>query len=179
MVREQLYKGCVVHDFLKTTLQSTDFTIQSAPHRNPALSVEQLAVMLEYQTALQHFPKEIRTTFGRRAGYLLTTGATGVQNTKLHMPKDLAEDVHQTYLADAKALDRTFLSGPVLAEELERTRATAPAARQSILAEDIFDQDSLKILRRNAKAIANLIDFAPESIKESFTAAMNTAVFAG
>ncbi len=178
LVRAELYKGCVVHDFLKTTLQNGDFTIQNLIRRNSSLSVEQLAIMLEYQNALREFPKELRVLFGRRAGHILTTRAQDGAHTKLHMPHHLAQKVHKTYHADAQALDRRFFADPVMSQALEAARISAPKCQQSILAEDIFDPDSQRLLRRNASAIASLIKFAPEVVKERFATVMNTTLFA-
>lgn len=131
MIRDGLYRNCVVQDFLRYALQSEDFSLSWQPDANPSLCAQDIALLREIHQQLDG-----AGVTPAQAGYL--GAALGEQmavypapdGQRLHLPEALAEQVAAGCKQDAEALDGLFFDGTPMGDALEALKGagdTPPA----------------------------------------------------
>lgn len=112
--RDRLEGGDAVQDFLGFVLEGP-VSLPDRARVNTALSVPDLALVRHCQTLIRgdaDRPLRGQDKAGRSlAGQLAATGGAG---DRLALHRALAETLHDTYAADAEAVDRRFVDGPPL-----------------------------------------------------------------
>ena len=172
MIREALLDRDVVRDFLAFALQTEDFTLGPTPSANESVSLEDLAILREYQLAL-------RGTSRRRSDFQPSVGrdlarrmseAAGPGGTKVRIHKDLAERVRVACAADAKALDAAFFTGAPMATALAAAPDRAVEAAQSLALGDHYAPREEYLIRVFIDHAVAMVQAEPEAIAEKLRA---------
>lgn len=133
MIRSELYQGSVVDDFVRHTFGTEDFTIATGEQANESLELVDLMRLKVLQARILDIPnRDLRRTMGWEFARIVGTIPRPEEKTKLRLHRKLAQDIHDTYLKDARAMDRTFFEGrPLLETELKSAVETAIPEPQS------------------------------------------------
>ena len=171
MIRDVLYRGSVVDDFLQFLFGDTEFATKSGLVDNESLSLENLLVARE---AYRHITVGSRTSsIGRNLGRYLAANATG-PGTRLRMHRALAEEVLAAYREDAEKLDTAFFADGAFGDRpmlraLEKAVEEAPDEPQSMRLEDHFTPDQLRMIRVWSQLIGQMFQAEPEGWGQHFT----------
>lgn len=165
MIRKDLYRNCVVHDFLNFAFKGAEFSLLNDPSSNLSLSLEDLSMLREFHLmnkGQKGYDKE-RSAFGWHFARILTN-MPRKQHTKPSLHKSLAKDVINTYQADAAQLDKDFFQGTPLTDSLLASEAKAVNKAQSIEAADYFKDDDLRTMQVWAQLLSILVQDNPEEV---------------
>lgn len=159
MIRSQLYQGDVVSDFIHHAFGGLAFTISGESQANESLCLEDLMRLKVLQKALLHQSKDLRLKVGwevsRLAGHLPPAPA----RTRLQLHRALAKTLRDSYLEDARNMDRMFFSGePLMQNELHAAVKKAIAKPQSTAPADHLSPSELHGLTLMAGMISGLLD---------------------
>ncbi|MBQ4824441.1 hypothetical protein J4729_07735 [Leisingera sp. HS039] len=159
MIRSQLYQGDVVSDFIHHAFGGLGFTISGESQANESLCLEDLMRLKVLQKALLHQSKDLRLKvgweFSRLAGHLPPAPA----RTRLQLYRALAKTLRDSYLEDARNMDRMFFSGePLMENELHTAVKKAIAKPQSTAPADHLSPSELHGLTLMAGMISGLLD---------------------
>ena len=132
-VRDQLYQGSVVADFIRHGFAQEDFRIEEVDHANQSLCLEDLMRLKVLQSQHAKHPHKLNHALGWEAARLLGTLPAPQTRTRLGLHKALARNIHSTYLQDARAMDQRFFDAkPLLETELTHAVDHATEAAQSL-----------------------------------------------
>ncbi|OWU72419.1 hypothetical protein ATO1_22275 [Phaeobacter sp. 22II1-1F12B] len=166
MVRNRLYKGDVVYDFLREILKTEDFAVNSSGHANISPTLDHLACLLEVHKALNKakISEDLRTVVGRLLATKLTA-TPAASGDKLKMPRNLLPLLQEAYAEDAAALDSEFFDGPLFTNELKKAEDSATDTPQKIKARARFSRSEVHNLQRIATRLAATIANDPKEWK--------------
>lgn len=167
MIREELWQGCVVHDFLATALGDRNLAVTGPTTDNSSLSVEDLAVLSMVQARLRAHGKWGRHALGWTFSRL--AAARPAKGTRLRLHRALAERVAADHAADAEAMDRDFFGGrPLLRGALAAAVETASEAPVPLAPEALFAPDERRRLELMADLVAEMYARAPKGWRPHF-----------
>jgi hypothetical protein len=157
MIRDQLHQGSVVADLVHHGFGHRDFQVTETNRSNQSLCLEDLMRLKVLQTHLADHPHKFSHAFGWEISRLINTLPPLETRTKLQLHKSLADDIHATYLEDARAVDREFLGGkPLLETELTNALATPHEDAQSFSPADWLAPSEIRTLNLLAALIADM-----------------------
>lgn len=158
MIRSQLYRGSVVEDFVHHAFGGIPFTVASGSSANESFCLEDLMRLKVLQRHLKT-SRILRLRIGWEIYRLASQLPPPPQRTKLQLHKSLAEDIRDTYLDDAKAMDREFFGGePLLEDELHTAVEKALDAPQSVEPADYLSASELRSLELMSGMIAGMLE---------------------
>lgn len=130
MIRDQLYKGDVVEDFIHHAFRGLDYEIAADDAANESLCLEDL-MRLKVLHQIVDRPN-LRHRLGWEFSRLLGHLPPPPSRSKLKLHKSLADKIHTFYLKDARAMDEAFFGGaPLMESELHTAVKTAIPEAQS------------------------------------------------
>lgn len=158
MIRSQLHQGDVVSDFIHHAFGGIPFTLSGGSQANESLCLEDLMRLKVLQAHLKA-PYELRLKMGWEFARLTGQLPPPPARTRLQLHKSLAEDIRDTYLADARNMDREFFGGqPLLEDELHTAVEKALPAPQSTDPADYLPESELRSLELMSGMIAGLLE---------------------
>lgn len=158
MIRDQLYKGDVVQDFVHHAFGGIPFHVEDADTANESLCLEDLMRLKVLQSRLK-VPRLLRLMTGWEIQRLIGHMPPPPQRTKLQLHRNLAEDIQATYLDDARAMDKAFFDGaPLMETELYAAVEKAIEAPQSTDPADHLSASELRSLNLMARLVAGLLE---------------------
>jgi hypothetical protein len=178
MIRDRLREGDVVRDFLDYVFEGRPFALIEEPGSNESLSLQDLAQLREFHLAVRGRPElaRARKTIGWNFARILgASPRPGGIRPRLH--ESLAERVIADYARDAATLDAEHFDGTPMTDALHAALARAVPAPQSILAEDHFAPDALRMLRAWVALAALMLEHEPDALPPHFQA-LQAAQFA-
>lgn len=160
MIRNQLYQGSVVDDFILHAFGTKDFTIIGETGANESLCLEDLMRLKALQSYIfKGSGPKLRHAIGWEFARVVNQMPPPESPTKLRLHKSLAEKVHTAYLDDAREMDREFFDGePLLASDLKRTVETAIPQALSTDPADHLSQSEMRSLEAFSRIIAGLLE---------------------
>jgi len=159
MIRDQLVDGSVVHDFIRHGFGETGFQVTGNAPANESLSLQDLMRLKVLQSCCTRYPQKLRHALGWEFSRVVATLPPCETRTKLTLHKALAEDIHDFYLNDARALDAEFFDGVSLMEtELDKAVTTAPEAAQPVEPEAHFSASELRALHLLSEMVAGMLE---------------------
>lgn len=160
MVRERLLGGSVVQDFMRTVLGAdVPFTVTSDRSVNESLSLEQIILIQEFRRQIGPHETPMRRHTGRALGALMAGRDTPGANTRVALHREVAEEIRDFYLADARLVDSTyFADSPVMEAELHREVEAAVPVAQSMEPADHLTPDVLETIRLLSRMFAAVVD---------------------
>ncbi len=175
-LRDQLYRGDVVTDFLKTALETEDFEVAGSLQSNPSLTLSQLSLLrlmhqhLKDAHAAFRKPRNLlepRKELGRGvADYILANGL-GADAPKPRMPAGLIERFQARYAADAEALDTAFFDGFPMSDALQAAAKSVTEEAQSLEAADHFEPEVIQSVKAFTELLAELMVARPANFKQA------------
>lgn len=163
MIREHLYQGDVVKDFIRHAFATHDFQITGAGAANASLDLEDLMRLKVLQRHLLEHRNQPR--YRHMLGWefsriLATLPAPQTQTrTKLRLHRSLGEKLHATYLADARAMDQSFFDrAPLLENALTGALKAAADTPQSVEPADYLPPSELRSLAVLSKVICGMLE---------------------
>lgn len=158
MIRSQLHQGDVVSDFVHHAFSGIPFTISGDSQANESLCLEDL---MRLKVLQQNLPVSngLRLMAGWEFARIVGHMPPPATRSKLQLHKSLAEDIRDTYLADARNMDREFFGGaPLLETELHAAVEKAVARPQSTDPADYLSVSELRSLELMSQMIAGLLE---------------------
>lgn len=157
MIRSELYQNSVVKDFVHHAFGGVEFEISGTGAANESLYLEDLMRLKMLQKEIRD-ARDLRLKLGWEFSRLLGTLPPSPTRTKLQLHRSLAQDIHDTYMDDARAMDLMFFDGrPLMETELQRAVETARDQPQSTDPKDHFTASELRSLEIMSKLIAGLL----------------------
>ncbi len=163
MIRDRLYQGDVVKDFLSYVLRTTDFTMKDSVGANESLSLSDVVMLRAYHRMpkLGQRKVDVRGKAGWHFARVLAELPTE-DRTRLGIHKSLMDQIETTYRADAEALDAAFFDGTPMAEALDRSHGKALPEAQSLELADYFDADAMRLIPLFAAVTDDLLARQPK-----------------
>lgn len=130
MIRSGLYKGCVVQDFLRYVLDSTDFTLSWDPDANPSLSAQDMELLRGFHSRLDagHVTPAQAGFLGAELGRQLAERPDHA-GQRLTLPAALAEQLAVLCEKDAADLDGMFFEGTPMGDALRDVQGADAGAK--------------------------------------------------
>lgn len=130
MIRSQLYKGCVVQDFLSYALNSTDFTLSWDPDANPSLSAQDMDLLRGFHSRLDagHMSPAQASFLGAELGKQLADHPDQA-GSRVILPAGLADPLTALCEKDAADLDRMFFDGTPMGDALRGLQGADAGAK--------------------------------------------------
>lgn len=158
MIRSQLYQGSVVDDFVHHAFGGVPFTITGDSQANESLCLEDLMRLKVLQSHLKA-PHDLRLKIGWEFSRLTGHLPPPPKRTRLQLHKSLAAEIRDTYLGDARNMDREFFGGePLMENELHAAVEKALAAPQSTEPADHLPPSELRGLEILSGMISGLLE---------------------
>mgnify|MGYP000215171464 CR=1 FL=1 len=159
MIRSQLRDGDVVNDFLHHAFDQVPFTLKGGAQANESLDLTDLMRLKVLQRHCQDKPPKLRHTLGWEFARVAATLPPPPKRLKLALHRELAEQIRETYLEDARAMDRTFFGGqPLLEAELDAAVTGAVEAPISVTPEDHLPDSEIRSLTILSGIMAGLFE---------------------
>lgn len=119
MIRDQLYNGCVVQDFMGYALNSTDFSLSWDPDANPSLSVQDMDLLRGFHSRMDAagMTPAQASFLGAELGKQLAVHPDGA-GQRLTLPAGLADQLIALCEKDAADLDAMFFDATPMADAL-------------------------------------------------------------
>ena len=175
-IRDQLYQGDAVTDFLKTALRREDFEVTGPLQSNPSLTLSQLSLLRlmhqhlrESHRAFQQ-PRNLlepRKELGRGVAEYILANGLGADAPKPRMPAALIGRFQERYAADAAALDRAFFDGTPMSDALRAASGKVTDEAQSLEAEDYFGPEVILSVKAFTELLAELMAAHPTDFKQA------------
>jgi len=174
MVRSELFRHDVVHDFLAFALGSHAFRMAGPVRANESLSLAQLAILAALHRGFGR-PAEGAADIRRRAAVgrnlaLRLAALPAGDGPRPGVPRARVAELQDYYRADAAAVDAAFLAGAPLARALEGAAARAVDGVQSIRLLDHFGGPEARQMQALAAFAAELAGVAPGRLVPYFVA---------
>lgn len=158
MIRAHLRDGDVVHDFTHHAFGGIPFEIRDASAVNESLYMEDLMRLKVLQMNLR-MPRLLRLMAGWEVYRLIGQMPPPATRTRLQLHRSLAEDIRDTYLQDARDMDRMFFDGkPLMENELQAAVDKAIDTPQSTDPADHLPASELRTLELMSRMIAGLLE---------------------
>ena len=131
MIRDMLYKGSVVHDFVHTAFDQRPFDIDEGPVENESLSLTDHLRIKVVQSRMQDLDKQQRHTFGWEMARALSEASGSDGSGKLQLNRAQAQRIRTACLEDARTMDARFFDGrailePALTQAVDAAPETTP-----------------------------------------------------
>lgn len=158
MIRTELHRHSVVEDFLHHVFGGIGYEISGTDTANESLCLEDLMRLKVLQQQLQT-SADLHLKLGWEFARLLATMPPPPVRSRLQLHRSLAEEIHSTYLDDARALDRDFFDGaPLMANELQHAVDAALDQPQSTEPADHLSPSELRSLDIMSRLVASLLE---------------------
>lgn len=175
MVRADLYRGDVVADFLRQTLDTEAFEVGEVAQANVTPTLDHLACLREVHDILERarIDTELRFIFGKYLADRLT--AENPDGQRMKLPLSLLPELKKAYAEDAAALDAAFFDGTPMSDALQAAERSATDAPQPLNAEQRFEPKQRDSLQRIAADMAVELRKRPKLWKRRFRQNQNRA----
>ncbi len=162
-VRDRLYQGDVVQDFLHHLLGSEAFDITRPTGHNESLSVEDIAML---RAIHRHIHQDTKThkLQQQALGWYMSEFLAAIPDkgsTKPALHKALATRLTETYAADAAALDAMFFDATPMSDALAAAPGKAVEQAQSFRAVDHYDAGQLRQFKAWAQLLLRMMKADP------------------
>ncbi|MEY8830984.1 hypothetical protein AB9K34_21645 [Sedimentitalea sp. XS_ASV28] len=158
MIRKHLHGGDVVHDFVHHAFGGIPFELAGTGQANESLCLEDLMRLKVLQSQLKA-PRLLRLMVGWEMYRLIGHLPPPPARTKLQLHRSLAEDIRDTYMQDARNMDRAFFGGdPLLENDLDNAVAKALGEPQSTDPADHLSVSELRSLEIMSQMISGLLE---------------------
>ncbi len=156
MLRDQLFRGDIVADFLKTVLRREDFELKESSRVNESPSQLHLAVILLVQRELcaADMKTDGRPAIG--AGLQQIFAGQGGKGSRPWIPKQLERHLTEAYGLDAAAVDAEFFDAPLLSTALSALKMETRDQPFSIEPADLLGETALRAIAEEARSLAAL-----------------------
>ncbi len=173
--REFLVNGSVIDDFAAHAFPEGRIRIHEQQSSNESSSLEDLVLLRMVQAQLRDRPSGLRLQLGWALALAMDSEEPGERDammrvihglialarslrggarTKVALDRQTAEEIRETYVKDARVLDRTvFAATPLMLRELDRAVDAAVESPQSFEPSDHYSPEAL---RQIGEAIAEL-----------------------
>lgn len=159
MIRDQLQGGDVVNDFVHYGFAPAAFRIDGAGMANESLDLQDLMRLKVLQSRLIECQSgKLRHALGWEFGRVIDTLPPLQARTRLRLHRELAQTVHDTYLADARQMDADFFGAPLLETELDKALKEAVETPQSVDPADYLSASDMRSLTILSEIMAGLFD---------------------
>ncbi len=160
MIRSELYHGSVVDDFVRHAFGVADFEITGNGQANESLVLEDLMRLKVLQSHLEgRQPHRPRHALGWEFARVVAHLPPPRSRSRLRLHRTLAQDLHEAYLEDARAMDRDFFDGrPLLEGELDAALAGAVEEPQSVDPVDYLSESDMRSLSILSEIIAGMLE---------------------
>ena len=154
-LRDTLYQGDVVADFLHTALGSGPITINAGPQVNESPTLDHLASLQLIQKVLRQagLTRELRHALCINLADRLARGPSAA-GPRLKMPQSLIPLLQDAYQEDAAALDAAFFEGAPMTKALDAAAESATHTDQSIAADSRLSPAQRQGLRQISNRIS-------------------------
>lgn len=147
MVRDELYNGSVIDDFVHTAFDGVPFRLGEFEIDNQSTGLLELMFLKFIQARFDQGQKFVRHTMAREIVRYLDTFDGGGTPKKLLLHEALAADLRAIYWNDACAMDNDFFPGKNLFQNaLQEAFETATPLATSLIPEDYFCPEDLRYL---------------------------------
>ncbi|KUP93554.1 hypothetical protein [Tritonibacter horizontis] len=164
MIRDRLVQKSVLDDFITHMLDSTDYRLKPLPAANSSLPLRDLMRLKLFQSCQGHLTQKERHTLGWEFMRLAGLQPDPTPQPKLALHRALAEEIRDTYAADASAMDLAFFDGvATLRPELDLAVDKAIPKAQSVAPEDYFDAAEIRSLTALANLAAAILQNSPSN----------------
>ena len=160
MIRSELAKGSVLHDFLQTGFGAdAPVKVTSETRVNESLCLEDLVLVRLVQDQLKSRNRNLRLALGWELATNFGASLRRTPGTRLTLHRALAEKIRTTYREDAKALDaRYFGSRALFQTDLDRSVDEALPQPQSLAPQAHYSAEALRAVSVLGAQINVLID---------------------
>ncbi len=159
-IRDRLYRGDVVQDFVRYGLGADAFRINDSDSANETLDLADLMrLKLMHQILLERHPDtQPRHAFGWEFARMLARTPPSGSRRKLQLHQELADRLHAACLEDARALDRDFFGGDGLMQaELDAARDAAVPELQSTDPADYLSPEEIRTLTVLMRVLSDML----------------------
>ena len=158
-VREQLHRGDVVADLLRHGFSEEGAEITGPAPANGSLCLQDLMRLKLLQGHMQQHPQALRHALGWEFARLIGTLPPPDAPVKLRLHRKLAARLHDSYLEDARAMDRDFFAGaPLLEAELDRALAGAAESPQKLDPAAHLEAAEIRSLTLMAQMVSGMLE---------------------
>lgn len=160
MIRSELYRGSVVDDFVRHAFGTEDFTIMDAGQANESLDlVDLMRLKVLQKRVIGQTTRALRLHMGWEFARLVGQMPPPEKKTKLALHRTLAESIRDTYLEDARTIDREFFGGrPLLETDLTKAVSSAVAEPQSTDPKDYLSAADMRSLDIFSALVAEMLE---------------------
>ncbi|HML30578.1 MAG TPA: hypothetical protein PKE16_17410 [Hyphomicrobium sp.] len=162
MIREELYEGDVVKDFFNEVLEGREFTLDAMPQVNESSEIYELGLLNYVQDAMRKHgvsPKMRVALGGSMATGLAQARGARDMGGRLRLSRNLAEQVMERYMADARRMDDLFFDGrSLMVPALQAVPGAAVADPQIFELRQLFDDDKRRDLDEKIVLLANDVE---------------------
>ena len=157
MVREELWDGDVVADFIGIVVRNAPFRLLDVAAANKTLPVEALSGLqfLQKHLEVRDVPGGTRQRVGSQINQLCDE-LIGAKGTKLRIGRDLYDRICDNARADAENLDKFFFGRSVLVKAMDESALDTVDQPMGIDARSYFSSQVLARLTTLAETLADL-----------------------
>lgn len=179
MLRDALYRGDVVADFLYQAIGSDNFTLNDTVEANVAPTLDHLACLRVVHNAIKQagLDDDIRFACGKYLADSLVRSNPDGPRQKLPLP--LLPMLQQAYAEDAATLDATFFDGTPMSDALAAAGKNATDRPQSLDPDQRFSPDQLRKLEDISARLATALARTPKRWKRYFREAPTMSTDSG
>lgn len=165
LVRSLLARQDVVADLFTFVLGHQDFTIGATIDGNESVSLENLAILRHFQSAIRGEGKKgmHRLALGWSLSRQMSASEFRV-GTKVQMHRSLAEEVLLDYADDARDLDAAFFTGTPMMDALRAAPDKALEMAQSIELADHFSAREIYLIDLWVAQMSQIVLKDPEYV---------------
>lgn len=182
MVKEHLFAGGVVSDFLHSVLAGAPFELAELANANPSLSAQELSLIRRFHLNLaeelagcqSQALKTARMRTGERLAEHFSAIVTPAMPTDpLRLDRALASRVLDSYAQDATQIDAAWFQGAPMQRALEKTVEMAPLRVAPLVARSHFPPITLRLLKIWARLAGEMIRHDPDGWSAHVVALVN------
>lgn len=160
MIRSSLHNGSVLDDFIRHAFATERFSIQGAFKANESLDLKDLMrLKVLQQHLLKDTSRALRLHLGWEFGRIVGHMPPPETHVKLSLHRSLAEEIRDTYLEDARSMDREFFQGnPILESDLHRAVEDAVSLPQSTDPADHLSRSEIRSLEILSHLVGGMLE---------------------
>ena len=159
-VRSLLHNRDVVDDFFKQVFDGHSYDLKKLDSRNESLCLEDLSTLIEIRQVIKtkygnQLKAETLLQLGQRMAMLFS--ASGAKGTRICMHRELAEEIKNFYVEDARAIDNEYFSGEPFTSSLNSIFKNVVDQEQSLDIHQHFSDQEVRRLHCMADLLGSMI----------------------
>lgn len=169
-LRETLYQGNVVKDFLQLVLRGQPFSLTGEVKSNASLPIRDLALVREMHTVIrsmeqtQQKHRPFQDALGERLALKLLSTPSTAAGRRLDAPKELLLKLQETYQEDARLMDERFFEGTPLQDALCAAAEREGEQPAPLKPEKHFEESELRSIRVLSELLGECVQAAPAKV---------------